>query len=63
MIAGGDVHTVLGRPEFFTYRVGATRVRDWVAALASGEPVETVRCVACAAPELVEGVITAATGN
>jgi hypothetical protein len=50
-IAGGDVHTILARPEFYTYHVGGKRVRDWVAALAAGEPVEDVKCADCKVAE------------
>jgi pectinacetylesterase len=58
-VAGGDVHTILARPEFYTYHVGGKRVRDWVAALAAGEAVEDVKCVDCAVAEVLtppEGV-------
>ncbi len=50
-IAGGDLHTVLGRPDFYTYTVGNRSVRDWVADLASGRPVSDVRCDDCRLPE------------
>ena len=50
-IAGGDVHTILARPEFYTYHVGGKRVRDWVAALAAGQPVEDVKCADCKVAE------------
>lgn len=53
-IAGGDVHTILLRPEFYTYHVSGVRVRDWVASLAAGEEVEDVRCSDCSAPEVLE---------
>jgi hypothetical protein len=52
-IAGGDVHTILARPEFYTYAVGGKRVRDWVAALAAGQPVEDVKCSDCKVAETV----------
>jgi hypothetical protein len=52
-IAGGDVHTILARPEFYTYHVGGRRVRDWVAALAAGEAVEDVRCADCRVAEVL----------
>jgi hypothetical protein len=52
-VAGGDVHTILARPEFYTYHVGRRRVRDWVAALAAGEPVEDVKCVDCSVAEVI----------
>ena len=50
-IAGGDLHTILGRPEFYTYTVGDRAVRDWVADLAGGRPVSDVRCDDCRLPE------------
>lgn len=53
--AGGDVHVILPRPEFYTYTVGDMSVRDWVAALAAGEDVENVVCTECEEPELIEG--------
>ena len=28
--AGGEVHTILRRPEFYTYQVDGLRFRDWV---------------------------------
>lgn len=46
-IAGGDSHTILRRPEFYTYRVGTTTIRDWIAALAAGNPVDNVACTDC----------------
>jgi hypothetical protein len=45
--AGGKVHTILGRPEFYTYQVDGIRFRDWIAALAGGEDVDNVMCTAC----------------
>jgi hypothetical protein len=45
--AGGKVHTILGRPEFYTYQVDGIRFRDWIAALAAGEDVNDVMCTAC----------------
>jgi hypothetical protein len=52
-VAGGDVHTILARPEFYTYHVGGERVRDWVAALAAGEAVEDVKCADCTVAEVL----------
>lgn len=53
-VAGGDSHTVLARPEFYTFQVGGRRIRDWVADLAAFEDVENVTCEKCDEPELVE---------
>jgi len=52
-IAGGDSHTVLMDPEFYTYKVGNTSIRDWVADLAAGKAVENTHCSECGYPELV----------
>lgn len=46
-IAGGDSHTILRRPEFYTYRVGDISIRDWIANLAAGQPVENIVCDDC----------------
>lgn len=46
-IAGGDLHTILQRPEFYTQHVEGASVRDWVAALARHEPVVNVQCSSC----------------
>lgn len=50
-IAGGELHTILLRPEFYSYRVGDVTLRDWVADLAAGQAVDDVHCSACAKPE------------
>ncbi len=42
--AGGQVHTILGRDAFYSYRVGDVSFRDWFAALVRGEPVSNVHC-------------------
>jgi len=52
-VAGGDVHTILARPELYTYHVGGRRVVDWVAALQTGEPVEDVLCGECRTAEVL----------
>ncbi|MBZ0275305.1 MAG: pectinacetylesterase family protein [Anaerolineae bacterium] len=48
--AGGMLHTILRRPEFYTYAVQGIRFVDWVTALANGEPVENVTCSDCYDP-------------
>jgi hypothetical protein len=53
-IAGGVKHVVLPYPELYTYQVDGVRLRDWVADIAEGVPVETVHCTECDAPELFE---------
>ena len=40
--AAGTEHTILGRPEFYTYQANGVRFHDWIAALANGEPVDDV---------------------
>ncbi|MEM6709243.1 MAG: pectin acetylesterase-family hydrolase [Pseudomonadota bacterium] len=50
-IAGGELHTVLARPEFYRYRVGPRTVRDWVEELAAGRAVADRRCSPCASAE------------
>lgn len=46
-IAGGDSHTILGRPEFYTLASNGVAIRDWVAALANFEAVENITCAQC----------------
>ena len=46
-IAGGNSHTILGRPEFYTLASNGVAIRDWVAALANFETVENVTCAPC----------------
>ena len=46
-IAGGDSHTILGRPEFYTLASNGVAIRNWVAALANFETVENVTCAPC----------------
>jgi hypothetical protein len=53
-IAGGDLHTILLRPQFYTQHVDGVRVRDWVAALAEHRAVDDVRCDSCAVGEFIE---------
>lgn len=46
-IAGGELHTILRRPEFYTYRVGSRSVRDWIADVVAGQAVSSVACERC----------------
>jgi hypothetical protein len=46
-VAPGTVHTILLRPELYTYRVGDVRFRDWLADLAAGKANGDVHCGAC----------------
>ncbi len=50
--AGGDLHCILPRAEFYTYSANGVRFRDWIAALAAGQGVNTVACTDCDAPEI-----------
>jgi len=58
-IAGGDLHTILGRPEFYTYQVNGISLRDWVANLVSGETISDVHCADCSQPEMIAGASSA----
>jgi hypothetical protein len=58
-IAGGDVHTILGRPEFYTYQVNGISLRDWVADLVNGKAISDVHCSDCSEPEVSAGGISA----
>lgn len=53
--AGGTVHTIMGRPQFYAYQVHGLRFVDWVAAFAAGEAVEDVVCSECDEAEVAEG--------
>ncbi|HCD27025.1 MAG TPA: hypothetical protein DER02_05870 [Gammaproteobacteria bacterium] len=59
-VLGGESHTVLGRPQFYAWAVGDVSVRDWVAALAKGEPVRNVLCEDCKLEEFVGTPLTPA---
>jgi len=52
-VAGGDMHTILRRPELYQYASNGVRFLDWLAALARGEAVDNVFCDDCSAPELL----------
>jgi hypothetical protein len=47
-------HCVTPTPEFYTLNVNGMSFRDWVAAIAADEPVETVACTECELPEATE---------
>ena len=57
-IAGGELHTILGRPEFYSYQVNGTSLRDWVAKLVNGETISDVHCRDCSQPEMIAGSIS-----
>lgn len=50
--AGGDLHCVTPRREFYTYAVDGLRFRDWVADMARGKPVESLQCEDCDTAEV-----------
>jgi hypothetical protein len=56
-MAGGEVHMILMRPEFYRYTVGEESMRDWVADLAAGNPVADVACTECALPDYIDDPI------
>ena len=51
-VAPGELHTILLRPEFYTYQVDGVSVRDWVADFAAGVSVDDVHCGSCDAAAL-----------
>lgn len=48
-VAGGAMHTILLRPEVYTYEVGGVRFVDWLGDLVRGDDVENVMCSDCGA--------------
>jgi hypothetical protein len=48
-VAGGAMHTILLRPEVYTYEVNGTRFIDWLAGLEAGATVFNVMCNDCSA--------------
>ena len=50
---GGFFHTMLNHPNFYRYRVGEVRLRDWIASVAAGDPVVDVECLDCEKPEFI----------
>jgi len=54
-IAGGELHTILIKPEFYTYQVNDVSIRDWVSYLVNGQEISDVHCKDCTqAPKLSE---------
>ena len=53
-IAGGDMHTILLRPEMYTYKADTVRFLDWLRSLANGETVANARCANCSVAELAD---------
>ena len=52
-IAGGETHTILTLPSFYTLHVDGVRVRDWVSQLAQFGIVPNVRCSVCDVAQLL----------
>ncbi len=50
--AGGDLHCILPRDQFYTYAANGVRFRDWIANLASGQRVNNTACTDCDTPEI-----------
>lgn len=42
--AGGTVHCVTGRPEFYSYRVGGVSVAEWVGEMLAGDVPDALSC-------------------
>jgi len=53
LTAGGELHCLTPRPEFYTYAIDGVRLRDWVADLASGKEVESLHCADCERAEFI----------
>lgn len=43
--AGGEEHTILGSPIFYSYSVEGVKFVDWLAALIQGQPMRDISCV------------------
>jgi hypothetical protein len=50
--AGGNLHCIIPRAEFYSYAANGVRLRDWVANIATGQNVNSVACVNCDEPEI-----------
>lgn len=53
-VAGGDSHTILATPGFYTYSADGVRFLDWFTTWLAGTPVENVRCQDCEIIELAD---------
>ena len=63
-IAPGELHTIMLRPQFYSFESDGVRVRDWVASLAAGEAVDDVHCGDCSgSPEPEAAAVGEATGG
>ena len=52
-VVGGSEHCALQRSLFYRYAANGVSMRDWVAAYAAGEAVDSVRCAECDQPEYI----------
>ena len=52
--SGGDLHCVTPGGAFYRYAIDGVRLRDWVADMAAGKAVETLRCADCTRAETVD---------
>jgi hypothetical protein len=50
-VEGGELHTILRRPEFYTYQANGVSIHDWITNIAAGRDVQNVHCVVCDKPE------------
>jgi hypothetical protein len=48
-ISPGDSHTIIGGPNFYTQVVNGVSLRQWVADLVDGTPIQDVHCTDCTA--------------
>ena len=65
-IAPGELHTIMLRPQFYSFESDGVTVRDWVAQLAAGEAVADVHCGDCTGlpePEAAAAEGAEATGG
>ncbi len=53
LTAGGSLHCLTPRPQFYTYAIDGMPLRDWVDDLANGRAVETRHCRNCDLVDLV----------
>lgn len=50
--AGGNLHCITPRPDFYRYAIDGVQLRDWVADMAAGKPVESLHCKECEQAEV-----------
>jgi metallo-beta-lactamase class B len=59
-IAGGDSHTILSRPQFYSFASNGHAIRDWVADLEARTKPDDVTCANCDEVSYVGGPMPAA---